>query len=591
MEKLKIICVLGLSLLATFGPEYWSKAHSRRPSSLASGESSEQSFYPSGVNIKSIAQYLNDHVGIEMEQFLGDLPANFRSHFTLMHKSFSLQAGQYENPRAILFGEDASLVLRFNGHARQRGGRAVEVLSFDHEKEEFDLYHIEFPYQGNQSIQKNPARCLNCHAAAPKPYGTIKPIWEVYPRWPGAYGSFNDHIFLQRDSLKKEDKISNSEWPPLIEEGQKFFQFKELAKNHPRYQFLVFDDQKKYSPYRDNHAGTEFNNLGIRPNFLLGVLLMGHQTKRLKRLMVETPVFKKFKFSLLSDRLGCSPGVGFSYAHSQFIREELLPILETIYPRPMVPFRDLRKALKKFHFKGPVPPFMYNWNIDFEQTPDSYFNGFTRSEEFFILNTLLLKHVLSHSELLKKAFVVQSWIRNLPSFYRDKKYKDIIDNVTPSHDQRFFKQNGGCRELKRLSELEWNQYKQDKQKFGEATLEQIDPAYYVLSANPEATLFTLTGKHFEPAIVERSLKQNLGENYLLGFKKLNHPQLVVRFGCTDCHAGENKIGPNIGINGQNQNLNWIDSLHDRPIGLRMPRGRRRLTTSEINEFAEYLKNQ
>src|SRR5690606_21347299 len=61
---------------------------------------------------------------------IGNLPPSHLHNYTLVHRSLSLQDSSATHPRAILFGDTASLVLTFNGDPKHRGYDTLETMEF-----------------------------------------------------------------------------------------------------------------------------------------------------------------------------------------------------------------------------------------------------------------------------------------------------------------------------------------------------------------------------------------------------------------------------------------------------------------------------
>src|SRR6202162_6133367 len=125
------------------------------------------------------------HVG-SVEELLAALPGDLRSHYSLVFSSRSLQDASLENPRAVLFGSNAELILTFNGDSSQHGFEAVETMEFDTHANRFIFREITFSPDKTQPAARisgpNPARCVACHDHP------ARPIWDVPPAWPGVYG-------------------------------------------------------------------------------------------------------------------------------------------------------------------------------------------------------------------------------------------------------------------------------------------------------------------------------------------------------------------------------------------------------------------
>ena len=142
---------------------------------------------PAGeLTFESLSQAIAaQHVG-SVEELLAELPADLRTHYSLVFSSRSLQDASFEHPRAVLFGSDAQLILTFNGDPSQHGFDAVETMEFDTRANRFIFREITFSADKTQPAARisdpNPARCVACHDHP------ARPIWDVPPAWPGVYG-------------------------------------------------------------------------------------------------------------------------------------------------------------------------------------------------------------------------------------------------------------------------------------------------------------------------------------------------------------------------------------------------------------------
>ena len=271
-----------------------------------------------------------------------------------------------------------------------------------------------------------------------------------------------------------------------------------------------------------------------------------------------------------------------------------MPLFFSFFKREI--FIGLKPLPKLFCKSDEGHPFINHWNIDFEETPDSYFNGFVGAEEFFIVNSLLLEKEASEDEGIKRAYVFRSWIKNLPSFFKEKVYKERIDQITPGHDFKEFKRRGGCGHLAKKSKEEWDKYKQDKSEWQQIPWQEIDLAYYALFSNPKAQLEKLTGKAIDDDLFKEFLKEKLGIRHVLALERLNDPVLERRYGCMDCHTGETAIAPRMGFSqnvGKKYSENlielYLDAIVPKGIGQSMPKGRRPLSKKERDQFADYLR--
>ena len=136
-------------------------------------------------SFESLRQLIEARGVDSVEELLAVLPEDLRAHYTLVFSSRSLQDASLENPRALLFGNKAQLILTFNGDASQRGFDAVETMEFDAAANRFVFREITFTPGKTQPAaisDANPARCIACHDRP------ARPIWDAPPLWPGVYG-------------------------------------------------------------------------------------------------------------------------------------------------------------------------------------------------------------------------------------------------------------------------------------------------------------------------------------------------------------------------------------------------------------------
>lgn len=255
---------------------------------------------PTFAGIKAaIAAYEEQNPGetLTIAAILERLPERFRSGYTLMYNSQSIQSSEFANPRVIMYGDDARTVMTFNGHAGQLGYERLEFATLNPKTEQIELAMIEFPMADTGfgkavASGPNPTLCTTCH-------GNDKPhyIWGQYARWPGAYGSMDDVLEL------------------VPGEKDNYLAFLTTAPQHPRYRNLVreFDSFTAVAPYRA--AQPEMQNplersqyeFGIeqRTNFRFGALAMRNQARARAAQIAASPLFEKYKHGFAFALAGC----------------------------------------------------------------------------------------------------------------------------------------------------------------------------------------------------------------------------------------------------------------------------------------------
>ena len=90
-----------------------------------------------------------------VEEAIPLLPQEMRTNIALMAQSRSIQGASAQNPRAILFSDDGSMVVTFNGDVTQRGGDHIEVVSFDETKARFQFSTITFASESKARVIDN----------------------------------------------------------------------------------------------------------------------------------------------------------------------------------------------------------------------------------------------------------------------------------------------------------------------------------------------------------------------------------------------------------------------------------------------------
>jgi hypothetical protein len=215
------------------------------------------------------------------------LPVSMRSHYVLVFASRSLQSASFENPRAILYGNDAQFIVTFNGHARQRGFDAVEVAEFKADTQSFELREIRFSPEPGAAVEysaPNPPQCLACHGAS------VRTLWDSAPLWPGAYGE----RYLQPLSAPEKAGMAR---------------FLAQQPTHPRYRALLgaarFGLQDLYVP--GAHSRYDGND-EEPPNASFSRLLANLNAHRIVAQLSAQPDFTALQFALLGAAEGdCGP--------------------------------------------------------------------------------------------------------------------------------------------------------------------------------------------------------------------------------------------------------------------------------------------
>lgn len=165
---------------------------------------------------------------------LADLPVAFRKNFTLKHgtKERGLrghaqelmadvvsdalaqrsQSADLDFPRVIMWDEATGFTISYNGGLTvsdgsgraQTGANRLDLMGWDAEARAFQLWALDLPVTDHEVSETQETmlpwsiepfqptdkddNCTHCHGPQ------SRPIWPMYPDWPGFYGSDNDEL-------------------------------------------------------------------------------------------------------------------------------------------------------------------------------------------------------------------------------------------------------------------------------------------------------------------------------------------------------------------------------------------------------------
>jgi hypothetical protein len=214
-----------------------------------------------------------------VEELIEALPADLRTHYTLVFEARGLQGASLANPRAILFGSDAQFIVTFNGDPTERGNSTVETMEFDPRNNNFQFREVQFPANRGGPVlisEANPARCVACHGQP------ARPVWDTPPAWPGVYGE------------RYGAGLS-------AEESRGMREFLSLQPDHARYRNLIgaaaFAERDTYV----SSARAVYN--GVRttsPNAQLSALLTTLNLRSIMSELASRPAFEAHRYVLLA---------------------------------------------------------------------------------------------------------------------------------------------------------------------------------------------------------------------------------------------------------------------------------------------------
>ena len=276
-----------------------------------------------------------------IDSVLSKLPKYFRANFTLVHREDPL------NPRILMFGRDAQLVLGFQGNPSKQKSNEIEIMAWHKDTKEFEFSLLEFG-DDHTTLTRNHPRCVNCHSGVSRPVSekhfaraakTMVPKFVQYPYWPSVYGAMNDIIFdTEAKMVQHFDSLKGAMFAPVpkmattimknepallssirkeLEINKQYTTFKKntLEKKLYRYKHLatledLYPDRAqipeylRFTPYRPDF-NFELGHFRFRPNFHLSMFLTIFTAQKIAKDIIELPEYKQFDRVLLWEKFNC----------------------------------------------------------------------------------------------------------------------------------------------------------------------------------------------------------------------------------------------------------------------------------------------
>lgn len=225
-------------------------------------------------------QDLQTEIGVKkagnLDEVIALLPESLRRNFALQYESHGLMDSSLQFPRPILFGQDAKFIVTFNGEKSQAMYDVLEIMQFNDQSKQFELFALSFDAQQNLKVEKNPAVCLSCHSNTA---GGIRPFWQDYDGWTGFFGSMYD-----------APKLVSREETGLRE-------FNRTAAQHSRYKSLLYHPSQVsqemapfYDSKREDGGHGDYESM---PNARLMDLLYGLNSVRLVDIFQKHPHYRE----------------------------------------------------------------------------------------------------------------------------------------------------------------------------------------------------------------------------------------------------------------------------------------------------------
>ena len=219
-----------------------------------------------------------------LANYVAGLPDFVLRNLVLLHDSASAQSASLTSsnraPRAIVWDTQGRFFAGFNGAPENPGFDQLETLQYDEAASPPRFRYGGYDFDRGTSLAEK--SCLGCHGAR------ARPIWDEYPRWPGAYGSRED-LFAADEAAPYQDFRAGvgatALYAPLFRG--------ELWDHYPY----------KYDP--DTRVMSEPHTFKYRPNTRMAVLLNRLNARRVLAILKANPAYTEDRTRLAALFLGC----------------------------------------------------------------------------------------------------------------------------------------------------------------------------------------------------------------------------------------------------------------------------------------------
>lgn len=230
------------------------------------------------VTAKQAKQWAKETSSVE--EWMTKLPELYRRHYTLMYETGSRHAATPANPRIILFGPDARLLIGISTLPSDPLIDTVEMIEYQPSTATYAFSTLDFKRPKNKRAMPQNSACISCHGT------DLRPNWEPYDGWPGAYGSIHDTI-----------EPASAEHRNFRELIKKRLENKRLAALGP--------DLLEGQAGKGEHDTFYTIQEGGGANSALSILLNFSNRERVARLLKESPEFPKYRRAITAALLEC----------------------------------------------------------------------------------------------------------------------------------------------------------------------------------------------------------------------------------------------------------------------------------------------
>jgi hypothetical protein len=401
----------------------------------------------------------------KIEDLIPLFPEEYRRNVTYKYSNGSDDSGAIKPslsanatfPRAFLWDDLTGHITSFNGDPSQVGYQDLEMMQWDPKNSATHFTKLTFPLKPGYKVEE-PESCRQCHGPG------NRPVWKMYPLWPGMVGSINDEL-EPKDRADPGDSLHAGESVETYQSREEI-KSRELAlytgfgsqalssSDHARYLSLfpaIFPEKDPTPitfPYRlDSRlspADIPSRAFTTRPNLRVGILLNRFNVLRVMKQLRADPIYQQFKETLLFNWMDCNwANLNATTKASLFKRfqaalkakSRVVDLARFSAPGKQ---KDVRAHLASVGLKLIDIDIRATYTDGAEKTVysklgfhDSYFDGSATTNELFTY--LIWQDILADAKLNSKALPYSSVYvgEGLTSKYKNLKLRYSLD-------QRFF---------------------------------------------------------------------------------------------------------------------------------------------------------
>lgn len=253
---------------------------------------------------------LDEHPEITtLDAFVPLLPRRVKESFVLKHgiarrgerghlvETRISQSADPDAPRVVVWDDADALFVSYNGGTpRQTNENRLDVLSVDPSTRGFLLDAVDF--ERGKKPRRGAEGCAACHGPA------SRPIFSMYPDWPGFYGSDNDELTSPRVAVQVAELADLTKLRARVATLPRYSPLFSEAEVRERFGVPMWS-AFPYRPDTSTELKATSRAFAFRPGLRLGIVLARLQARALVARVKAHPAYGEASRVLLATLLAC----------------------------------------------------------------------------------------------------------------------------------------------------------------------------------------------------------------------------------------------------------------------------------------------